>query len=55
LALGLVTLHHGASMLLLGEGVHPQTATAIKEACLAAADSLVASAGKTKSPSRAAG
>jgi hypothetical protein len=52
LALGLVTLYHGASMLLLGEGIQPQTATAIKEACLAAIDSLVASAGKNKLPSR---
>jgi AcrR family transcriptional regulator len=50
LALGLVTLYHGASMLLLGEGIHPQTATEIKGACLAAVDSLVASAGKHKSP-----
>jgi hypothetical protein len=50
LALSLVTLYHGASMLLLGEGVYPQTVTAIKEACLAAVDSLVASAGKHKSP-----
>jgi AcrR family transcriptional regulator len=53
LALGLVTLYHGASMLLLGEGVHPKTAAAIKEACVAAIDSLVASAGKTTSPNRA--
>ena len=52
LALGLVTLYHGASTLLLGEGIQPQTATAIKEACLAAIDSLVASAGKNKLPSR---
>jgi AcrR family transcriptional regulator len=50
LALGLVTLYHGASMLLLGEGIHPQTATEIKGACLAAVESLVASAGKHKSP-----
>jgi AcrR family transcriptional regulator len=55
LALGLVTLYHGASMLLLGEGIHPETAAAIKEACVAAVDSLLASAGKTESPNRAAG
>jgi AcrR family transcriptional regulator len=55
LALGLVTLYHGASMLLLGEGVHPQTATAIKEACVAAVDTLLASARKTKSLNRAVG
>ena len=55
LALGLVTLYHGASMLLLGEGIDPQTATAIKEACLAAIDSLVASAAKNKFPNRAVG
>ena len=52
LALGLVTLYHGAAMLLLGEGVHPQTASAIKEACIAAVDSLIANAGKTASSSR---
>ena len=55
LALGLVTLYHGASMLLLGEGIHPQTAGAIKEACIAATDSLLASAGKSKPQNRAAG
>jgi AcrR family transcriptional regulator len=55
LALGLVTLYHGASMLLLGEGVHVQTATEIKQACLVAVDSLVASAAKNKFPNRAVG
>jgi AcrR family transcriptional regulator len=54
LALGLVTLYHGASTLLLGEGIHPETTAAIKEACVAATDSLIASAGRSKSPSRAA-
>lgn len=53
LALGLVMLYHGASTLLLGEGVQPQTAGAIKEACVAAVESLLASAGKTKSTNRA--
>ena len=42
LGLGLVTLYHGASMLLLGKGVHPKTAAAIKEAAMAAIDSLLA-------------
>jgi hypothetical protein len=55
LALGLVTLYHGASMLLLGEGIHSQTATEIKEACLAAVESLVASAAKNKFPNRQGG
>lgn len=55
LALGLVMLYHGVSMLLLGEGIHPQTAAAIKEACVAAVDSLLASAAKAKSPRQAAG
>ena len=54
LALGLVTLYHGASMLLLGEGVDGQTAEAIKEASIAAADSLLVTAGKRKSRGRAA-
>ena len=53
LALGLATLYYGASMLLLGEGIHPQMATAIKEACVAAVDSLLANAGKSKSTNRA--
>jgi AcrR family transcriptional regulator len=48
LALGLVTLYHGASVLLLGKGVHPKIATAIKQACIAAIDSLLASAGPRK-------
>ena len=55
LALGLATLYHGASMLLLDEGIHPQTAAAIKEACVAATDSLLASAGKEKSQNRTVG
>jgi AcrR family transcriptional regulator len=46
LALALATLYHGASMMLLDEGVSPETASAIKEACIAATDSLVASARK---------
>ena len=55
LALGLAMLYHGASILLLGEGVHPKTAAAIKKACLAAVDSLLASAGQAKFSNLAAG
>jgi AcrR family transcriptional regulator len=52
LALGLATLCHGASMLLLGEGVGPDVGAAIKEACVAATDSLMATAARTKSIAR---
>ena len=41
LALALATLYHGASMLLLDEGVPLETAAAIKTACIAATDALV--------------
>lgn len=54
LALGLVTLYHGASVLLLGEGIHPKTITAIKEACIAAIDSLLAGAERAASRRRVA-
>jgi AcrR family transcriptional regulator len=50
LALALATLYHGASMILLDEGVPPETASAIKEACIAATNSLVASARKVEFP-----
>ena len=53
LALGLVTLYHGASVLLLGDGVHPRTADDIKEACFAASDTLVACAQKAEPVRRA--
>jgi len=53
LALGLATLYHGASMLLLGEGIQPHTSQVIKEACIAAVDSLVASAASGSSQKRA--
>jgi AcrR family transcriptional regulator len=43
LALALATLYHGASMMLVDERVPPETASAIKEACVAATNSLVAS------------
>ena len=49
LALGLVTLYHGASVLLLGDGIGPKTITAIKEACIAAIDSLLAGAARAGS------
>jgi len=55
LALALVMLYHGASVLLLGEGIHPRTATEIREAYATAVDSLLAGAGKTKSLDRAVG
>lgn len=41
LALALTALYHGASMLLLDEGIRPEAAAAIKAACIAAADALV--------------
>ncbi len=41
LALALATLYHGASMLLLDEGIQPQAAAAVKSACIAATDALV--------------
>jgi len=41
LALALTTLYHGASMLLLEEGIQPKAAAAIKAACIAATDALV--------------
>jgi AcrR family transcriptional regulator len=42
LALAIATLYHGASMLLLDEGIQPQAAAAVKAACIAATDALVA-------------
>lgn len=48
LALALATLYHGASMLLLGEGIPPRTAAAVKEAYIAATNSLVASSRKAE-------
>jgi AcrR family transcriptional regulator len=50
LALALATLYHGASMMLVDERVPPETASAIKEACVAATNSLVASARKVEFP-----
>jgi AcrR family transcriptional regulator len=50
LALALATLYHGASMILVDERVPPETASAIKEACVAATNSLVASARKSRIP-----
>jgi AcrR family transcriptional regulator len=50
LALALATLYHGASMMLVDERVPAETASAIKEACVAATNSLVASAGKAEFP-----
>jgi len=50
LALALATLYHGASMMLVEEGVPPETASVIKEACVAATASLVASARRAGFP-----
>jgi AcrR family transcriptional regulator len=50
LALALAMLYHGASMMLVYEGVPLETASAIKEACVAATNSLVASARKVEFP-----
>lgn len=44
LALSIATLYHGASMLLLGEGIQPRVAAAIRETCVSATDTLVAAA-----------
>lgn len=44
LALSLTMLYHGASVLLLGEGIQPGIAQAIKESCVTATDALVADA-----------
>lgn len=41
LALATATLYHGASMLLLHEGVHPKIIASIKQACISATDALV--------------
>jgi AcrR family transcriptional regulator len=47
MALALTALYHGASMMLVEEGVPAETARAIKEACVAATDRLVESARKS--------
>lgn len=52
LALALATLYHGASMMLVDESVPPETASAIKEACIAATNALVASADRFPRGSR---
>jgi AcrR family transcriptional regulator len=52
LALAMATLYHGASTMLVEEGLPIETATAIKEACVAATDSLVASARKKQIPKK---
>ena len=52
LALALAMLYQGASMMLVEEGLPVETASAIKEACVAATDSLVASTGKRRIPKK---
>jgi AcrR family transcriptional regulator len=54
LALALAMLYQGASMMLVEEGLPGETATAIKEACVAATESLVASAHKKQIPKKLA-
>lgn len=49
LALALTALYIGVSSLLLAEGIQPEIAAEIKSACVTAADTLVAAAGKTES------
>jgi AcrR family transcriptional regulator len=41
LALALTTLYHGASMLLLNEGIDPKLAATIKQACISATETLI--------------
>jgi AcrR family transcriptional regulator len=54
IALALATLYQGASLMLVEEGLPPETVSSIKEACVAATDCLVASARKVELPRRAA-
>jgi len=48
LALALVTLYHGASTLLLAEGLDAKVAATLKQSCLAAVDALVEAARKQR-------
>ena len=41
LALALTALYHGASMLLLNEGIDPKLAATIKHACISATDTII--------------
>jgi AcrR family transcriptional regulator len=53
-ALGLALLYHGASMLLLQDGLRPKTAAAIRQACNSAFDALIEDGvRKAESPKRA--
>ena len=47
LGLALVALYHGASILLLNEGIDPKIAADIKQACVSATDALVQNAART--------
>jgi AcrR family transcriptional regulator len=47
LGLALVALYHGASILLLNEGIDPKIVTDIKQACISATDALVQNAART--------
>jgi AcrR family transcriptional regulator len=46
LALAVATLYHGASMLLLNEGIDPKLAEALKQSCISATDALVQDAAR---------
>ncbi len=52
LALAMAALYHGASMMLVEEGLASETAAAIKDACVAATDSLVACAPQKRIPKK---
>lgn len=52
LALALAAMYHGASMLLLTEGIDPRLASQLKESCIAAVDALVEDAASKSSRSR---
>jgi AcrR family transcriptional regulator len=47
LGLALVALYHGASILLLNEGIDPKIAADIRQACVSATDALVQNAART--------
>lgn len=52
LALALAMLYQGASTMLVEEGLPSETASVIKDACVAATDSLVASARDRRMPKK---
>jgi AcrR family transcriptional regulator len=52
LTLAIAALYHGASMLLLTEGIDPRLADQLKESCIAAVDALVEDAACESSRTR---